>query len=122
MNLETKIALQNKVWELFRITVPDFELLLKDYQIHISNSVPQSIEGIPDFLNGEFKKYLEPIPGFIRSKHYKLSDIENAGMKLEPAKELKWFSKDSRYGFYWSEFEVRMLVVEYKLHGERPLD
>jgi hypothetical protein len=122
MNLETKIALQNTVWERFQIPIPDLELLLKDYKKHISDSLPQSTSEIADFLDSDFRKYLEPISGFFRSKHYRLSEIENAGMILESAKAYPWLFKDNKHGFYWSEFEIRMLTFEYKLHGERPLD
>lgn len=123
MDLDTRIALQNEVWNQYKVTVPDLERLLQDFTDHVS-PVFLLKEDIDSFLSGSFKSYLEPIQGFIRTKSYRRSEIEKAAGPLLEVKDMPGFYRDEKCGYFWSETEVSVAgahFIEFRLHGERPL-
>ena len=125
MDVETQIALENFAWKNLKINVPDFERLFADFTQHVSMDIPKYPTEVQNFMNGPFRKYLEPVPGFIRFKTYSRAQIEKTFGKLTPAgPEHPWFFRDEKLQMWWSEsesFEFGMNITSIMFHGERPI-
>jgi hypothetical protein len=125
MNLETRVELQNLAWKQMKLTVPQLERLLEDYSQNVSNDLPKAPTEVAAFVNGEFKSYLEPIPGFFRMRTYSREAIEKAAGPLTSlGTNMPWGFQDSKFHLYWFEterFEFGLNITGFELHGERPL-
>jgi hypothetical protein len=93
---------------------------LKDYSAHIAQDLPATPAQVESFLNGKFRKYVEPIPGFFLSRVYKKSEVEKVAGELKPTANDGEY-RDTKFGFLWTEFEIAMLYYDFMLHGERRL-
>lgn len=109
LKLPIRIALQNLVWEKYKITIPNFEILLAAYLKKSSQQVPQAIDQISSFVKEGFDSYLQPVQGFICSKRYSCEVLDRHGIVLEklPSNPKEWAAlryKDQKYNLYWMEF------------------
>lgn len=104
------MILQNFVWDKYKITVPNFELLLPAYFKRFNLLPPDDIGEVESFLK-DFGSFLQPVSGFICTHRYKREELEKVGIFLEKITGIDGLYKDSKYGMYWMEF------VSYRDYG-----
>ncbi|MGZ3775468.1 MAG: hypothetical protein ACXWQ7_14020 [Bdellovibrio sp.] len=128
MTLPIRIALQNSLWNRFKITFPDLEKLLNAYLAYSGQKIPDQVERVDSFITNGFAAYLEPIPGFICSKKYPKTTLEQAGIILVKKGEGShgWHNsyQDENFGTWWVDVEGRygeLIGAEFQLLGKEKI-
>ena len=108
MNIDVRIKLQNLVWNKLRVTIPNHDKLIEEFEKLDPELLPQTVEEVEPFFTNHYVKFVEPLPGLVRSDLYMRDVLEKDGFTFEPIfdNELGYarYYVDQKTKTYWSPY------------------
>ena len=109
--MNTRLALENAIWNRYEITHPNFKVLLATYLERSKQNPPNQVGEIEGFIASGLGDYLEPIPNMICSKVYSKEQLDAAGIKLiaRGPGAGGWYQdyQDEKSETWWTDVEGR---------------